>query len=82
MAAEPCSYAAIHPSIPFVFETVSIQNAANTVYVNMSTANGIQVAANKTPVKQFKSDRERMQYLLGGFARNTNCCNAGSRCTQ
>ena len=76
-----CTYAAINAPQPFVFGTVGRQNAANTVYLGMSTLNGTQSANNRTVVKQFKTDRERMQYLAGNFARNTDCCNAGTRCS-
>ena len=79
--ATPCSYEAINPAKAFVFGTVADQNAANNVYANMSTMNGLQVANNLTPIKKFKSDWERMQYLAGNFAKNPNCCNRGARCS-
>lgn len=79
--ATPCSYEAINPAKEFIFGTIADQSASNSVYVSMSTMNGIQVENNLTPIKRFKSDRERMQYLAGSFARNPNCCNQGARCT-
>jgi hypothetical protein len=81
-APKGCTYEAINPPQPFVFGTVGNQNAANTVYLAMSTINGTQAANFKPIVRQFKSDRERMQYLAGNFARNTDCCNGGARCAK
>ena len=80
MSDQPCG---AYPAAPsFIFGTVVSQRASNAVYLGMSTLNGQQVANGGTVVKQFKTDRERMQYLTGSFARNTACCNAGSRCSQ
>ena len=77
-----CTYADINAPKEFIFNTVAVQKDANSVYLAMSTMNGNQAANNLPVVKQFKSDRDRMKYLQGGFARNPNCCNAGARCTQ
>ena len=54
-------------STVFVFETVAYQNAANSVYVQKSTADGLYAASNpQTPKKYtFKTDYERMQYIIG-----------------
>jgi len=68
-----CTYAEIHPPPTYIFGTVANQNAANSVYLAMSTINGTQLANNTPIVKKFKTDWERMQYLAGSFARNTNC---------
>ena len=76
-----CTYESLHPAKPFVFKTVGVQNAANMVYINMSTMNGVQAANGVTPAKQFKTDRERMQYLQGQRGRDTGCCNGASGCT-
>jgi hypothetical protein len=72
-----CTYESLHPAKAFVFKAVDVQNAANMVYINMSTLNGTQV----NPVKQFKTDRERMQYLQGQRGRDTNCCNGANGCS-
>jgi hypothetical protein len=54
---------------PINFNTVAFQNAANTIYqakvstVTASKAGTLGNAANGQPT--FKSDFERMQYLLG-----------------
>lgn len=56
-------------STPFVFETVAYQNAANQVYQyveNVNTANNAAVTGRQY---QFKSDYERMQYLMGQKGR-------------
>ena len=51
----------------FTFESPAFQNAANMVYVGVSTINGKNSnnAAVNTNYIKFKSDFERMQYLLG-----------------
>lgn len=59
----------------FVFGTPAIQAAAGTVYESKQ-------AAIALGVKRFKTDAERMQYLLGQRARSATCCNAGTRCSQ
>lgn len=76
-----CTYESLHPAKPFVFKSIDTQNAANMVYINTSTINGIQQANNITPAKRFKTDRERMQYLQGQRGRDTNCCNGAGGCT-
>jgi len=51
----------------FTFDSPAVQNAANTVYFNVSTVNAQNsnnAAGNGNYIK-FKSDYERMQYLLG-----------------
>ena len=51
----------------FTFDSPAVQNAANTVYLNVSTVNSQNsnnVIGNGNYIK-FKSDYERMQYLLG-----------------
>jgi hypothetical protein len=53
----------------FVFQTVDSQNAANSVYDYTSTFNATQKANGSEAKYTFKTDRERMQYLQGQFAR-------------
>jgi hypothetical protein len=69
----PCGEGII--STLFVHDTVGKQAAANSVYVNVSTVNGQYNEANPSrPKKQiFKSDRERMQYILGRLGTETGC---------
>lgn len=54
-------------STVFTFQSVGVQNAANSVYVQKSTIDGQNIAATPlTPKKyNFKSDYERMQYIIG-----------------
>ena len=54
-------------STVFTYNTVPIQAAANSVYVQKSTIDGTNAVANPTaPAKYvFKTDRERMQYIIG-----------------
>ena len=73
MADNTCgSYPAIQP---FVFNTVGFQNGANTTYVGFSTTAGL----NGSP--QFKSDYDRMKYLLGKRAVDLACCTKGTNCS-
>jgi len=63
----PCNS---YPSTPtFIVDSPTFQNAANTVYLAKVAydRNAANVASNR--VKQFKSDYERMQYLLGRYGR-------------
>jgi len=60
----------------FVFDTVQGQNAADTIYEAKKTevANSISGAANAANIRHdvnlmFKSDYERMQYLMGLYGR-------------
>jgi hypothetical protein len=49
-----------------------MQTAANNVYEQKKAFDAAQVAAGKTAVYTFKSDWERMQYLLGKLGRQCN----------
>jgi hypothetical protein len=53
----------------FVFDSPTVQTAANSVYVNASTFN-VANAANGRKY-QFKTDFERMQYILGLYGRDS-----------
>jgi hypothetical protein len=54
-------------STAFTYQTVGIQNAANSVYIQKSTVDGQYAAANPAAPKKytFKTDYERMQYIIG-----------------
>jgi hypothetical protein len=54
-------------STTFVFESVQVQAAANSVYVQKSTVDGQYAQANPLAPKKynFKTDYERMQYIIG-----------------
>ena len=58
-------------STTFTFQTPQIQNAANSVYVAKSTADALYLTSNASAPKTytFKSDWERMQYILGRQAQ-------------
>jgi hypothetical protein len=62
-------------STAFVYESVGSQASANSIYVNVSTINGQYNEANPTMPKRqiFKSDRERMQYILGRLGTESGC---------
>jgi len=51
----------------FVFDSPTVQTAANSVYVNASTFNIANAATGRK--YQFKTDFERMQYILGLYGR-------------
>jgi hypothetical protein len=54
-------------STAFVFQSVQVQGAANMVYAAKSTADGLYASSNATTPRKynFKSDYERMQYIIG-----------------
>lgn len=60
-------------STPFVFETVAYQNGANQVYEYVQAYNTANNASVTGSNYKFKSDYERMQYLLGQKARKPGC---------
>jgi hypothetical protein len=55
----------------FTFDSPAVQFAANMVYENVSTvtAQNNNNAAGNTNYIKFKSDYERMQYLIGLYGR-------------
>jgi len=59
----------------FVFESPAYQNACNTVYLNVSTKFGQdnKNSFGNTNYIKFKTDLERMQYILGQAARQPGC---------
>ncbi len=62
-------------STAFTFNTVAVQNAANFTYVAKSTADGLYSLSNATAPKKytFKSDRERMLYIIGRQGSVAGC---------
>lgn len=62
-------------STAFVFQSVAVQNAANSTYVLKSTIDGQNLIANPTAPRkyQFKTDAERMQYIIGRSATSPGC---------
>ena len=65
----------VQVSTTFIFESPQYQNACNMIYVNRSTTDAY-VQANtqgNTNYIKFKTDLERMQYLLGSFNQRPTC---------
>jgi len=73
----PCGCPVAVPTI-FVYDTIAAQTAANNVYEQKKAYDAAKVAAGKTEVYTFKSDWERMQYLLGRMGRQCNPPTTGS----
>ena len=63
-------------STSFVYQSVAIQNAANSVYIRKSTIDGQNAVANPSAPSTyiFRTDYERMQYIIGkrGVARGAS----------
>jgi hypothetical protein len=58
----------------FRFESPEFQTACNMVYVNVSTVTGSTPnPKGNTNYIKFKSDFERMQYLLGQYGYAPKC---------
>lgn len=55
----------------FVFDNPQVQNAANTVYESTKAFNARPANAASGKKYQFKTDFERMQYLLGLYGRDS-----------
>jgi len=58
-------------STPYVYVSLERQNAANMVYQQKTEADAAAAAAGKNTVYRFKTDAERMQYLIGRLAKGT-----------
>jgi hypothetical protein len=63
-------------STAFVYDSVAIQNAANSVYIRKSTIDGQNAVTNPSAPATyiFRTDYERMQYIIGkrGVARGAS----------
>lgn len=55
----------------FVYVSPTIQNAANSVYQQKVAADAAFSTINSFDVYRFKTDRERMQYLIGRMGQAT-----------
>lgn len=60
-------------STNFVYNTVAINAAATGVYIQKSTIDGQNAAASNGARYVFKTDRERMQYIIGRQATVPRC---------
>jgi hypothetical protein len=63
----------VRVSTPFIFESPAVQRANNMVYEYVQAYNTANNVGNSGNVYKFKSDYERMQYLLGQKGRATGC---------
>jgi hypothetical protein len=52
-------------STVFTFQSKDVQNQANATYVHKSTVDASYVATNSNRKYNFKTDRERMLYIIG-----------------
>jgi hypothetical protein len=55
----------------FVLDNPQKQNAANAVYVQKKAFDAAMAAKGSNAVYNFKTDRERMQYLTGLYGRTS-----------
>jgi hypothetical protein len=62
----PCAISTI-----YVFESPAFQNGADTVYLQKKAYDAAQVAIGSQKKYQFKTDFERMQYLVGLYGRTS-----------
>ena len=62
-------------STAFTFQSVAVQAAANATYVLKSTIDGQNITTNPSAPRkyQFKTDAERMQYIIGRSALTPGC---------
>jgi hypothetical protein len=72
MASESNCDCKIAVSTIFVFDTPQVQTAANNVYEYVTAFNNATSNSSKNVKYQFKSDWERMQYILGRQGRVCN----------
>jgi hypothetical protein len=59
----------------FLYDSPEYQRACNNIYVNRSTTDAYvqQKTSGNTNYIKFKTDLERMQYLLGQFNQQPSC---------
>lgn len=62
----------------FVFDTVGVQKAANNVYEYKNAFDNTPANLAKGIKYQFKTDFERMQYIIGQKGRSCNPPTVGS----
>ena len=60
-------------STAFVFQSSDVQNAANAAYVSKSTVDAKYAARSSQKKYTFKTDRERMMYIIGRQALVPKC---------
>jgi hypothetical protein len=69
--ATPIQNCQVPVSTIFVFDSPTVQMAANTVYVQAQAFNALPANASRGIKYQFKTDFERMQYLMGLYGRTS-----------
>ena len=59
----------------FIFESPEVQRGCNMIYANVSTNDSLTNNNSKgnTNYIRFKTDLERMQYILGQYGINPRC---------
>jgi hypothetical protein len=67
----PCPHLHALPPPIFVFESPQQQNAANAVYIQKKAFDAARAARGSKAVYTFKSDRERMQWLMGLYGQTS-----------
>jgi hypothetical protein len=65
---EETSICQVRPSTVFVFDSPTFQAAATSVYAYKSTIDALPANEARGKKYQFKSDYERLQYLMGLYA--------------
>ena len=78
MASESNCPCIVPASTIFVFATPQVQTAANNVYEYVNAFNNNSTNSSKNVKYQFKSDYERMQYIIGRQGRVCNPPTTGS----
>ena len=71
MSKPVCPVVFPKPAQVFVFDSPSVQTAANTVYEQKKTFDTAAAASGSKKVYTFKTDRERMQWLAGLYGRTS-----------
>jgi hypothetical protein len=67
----PCPAVYPKPAPVFVLESPSVQAAANSVYEQKKAFDAMAAAKGSNKVYNFKTDRERMQWLTGLYGRTS-----------
>jgi hypothetical protein len=71
MSAENTRICGVKVSTIFQFDSPTVQTAANSVYMYKSTFDGNPSNVARGKVYTFKSDFERLQYLMGLYGRTS-----------
>jgi hypothetical protein len=78
MASESNCPCIVATSTIFVFNTPQVQTAANNVFEFVTAFNANSSNSAKNVKYQFKTDRERMQFIIGRQGRLCNPPTTGS----